>query len=1343
MDIFTCRLSQVVCLYVVKLVRIFVSILLLFLTATRVCAQEIPFYFRNYQVSDGLSGNAVGEIVQDKKGFMWFASRNGLNRFDGHTFRIFQNIAGDSLSIGSNSIFALYEDSAEKLWVGTHKGVYRYDPIADRFDAFRLIPAGEVLEIRGDRNGNIWVISDLALYRFHTRTGRVSRIDLGDGQPISLHVSPAGAVWVACNNGVVRRYRQDTGRFEAFNVGELSGIRDIYGATTLHAVGDSSLLIGTMKKVLLLNLVKKQVRNLTAAGQPGEDVQVHTIFQKSSREFWLGTESGLYILDLGSGNSQHIVREQFNRYSISDNIVNCILRDREGGIWITTQFGGTNYYSTQFNNFRKFFPKPGNSISGSIVHEITKDKYGHLWIGTEDAGLNRLDVRTGQFKAFVPDGRPGSISYHNLHGMVADGDELWVGTYEHGLDVIDLRTGRVIRHYNSSANPRSLSSNFIVTLYKTRAGDILAGTWMGLCRYDRATDDFTRLPFFNAQVQSIHEDAEGTIWAASYGGGVYYFNPKTQKQGHIRYSADHPDGLPDNYVNSIYQSSEKSIWLCTEHGLSRYNPETGKFRNYRKTDGLPDNQVFRVLEDDAKNFWITTSRGLAKLDGRTDRFTNFHTGNGLPTDQFNYNSSYKDSDGTLYFGTVAGMVGFKPAALLRNAFVPPVYITRLQVNNRDIDVRQEDAPLKQSVVYADELTLPYQSSSVSFDVAVLSYVIPEQNSYQYQLEGLSQEWLPFHSNSRRIQFSKLPPGEYTLKIRGANSDGLWNNRETRLRITILPPFWATGWAYLFYVVLVVSIIVVIFRYYFLALHEKNRRQIETIEMGKEREIYNAKIDFFTNVAHEIRTPLTLIKMPLDKLLVSRKSDPEMIESLNMIDKNTSRLIDLTNQLLDFRKAEANNYSLNFTKTDINDLLNDVFATFRPAAEQKQLQYKLELPRITLQAFVDEEACKKITSNLINNAIKYAESRVNVKLSPFNSDDLLFHIEFTNDGPLIGYNDRDRIFEPFYRAEGNSKEPGTGIGLPLARSLAELHKGTLELKRSEFDQNTFLLSIPIHQDYELDLNKEDHRGLSGSTGTNEAGQNAASPNKPNVLLVEDNTEILSYLGRELSQDYNIFRSGDGRHAIDLLQEENIHLVISDIMMPVMDGIALCREMKNDIRFSHIPIILLTAKNSISSRIEGLEVGADAYIEKPFSLDHLSAQITNLLQNRDIIKDYFARSPLTHIKGIAFSRADKDFLEQLNAIITEHIADSDLDVDMLSSKMNMSRPTLYRKIKGISDMTPNELINLSRLKKAAELLAEKNYKINEVADMVGYSVPTNFSRDFQKQFGVSPSGYVNGL
>ncbi|MCF0069388.1 response regulator [Dyadobacter sp. CY261] len=1321
--------------------RTFFSFLLLLLVLTGAHAQENPFYFRNYQVADGLSGNAVGKMVQDKKGFMWFASRNGLNRFDGHNFRIFQSMAGDSLSIGSNSIFALYEDVSEKLWVGTHKGVYRYDPVKDRFDAFRLIPPGEVLEIRGDRNGNIWIISDLRLYRYHLRTGRVAQIDLGGDQPVSLHVSQAGDVWVACNNGVVRHYQQNSGRFEVFDVGALSGVKGIYGSMTLQAVGDSALLVGTMKKVLLLNFAKKQARNLTAAGMPGEDVQVHTIFQKSDREFWLGTESGLYILDLISGHSQHIVREQFNRYSITDNIVNSILRDREGGIWITTQFGGINYYSGQFNNFRKFFPKPGNSIGGSIVHEITKDQHGQLWIGTEDAGLNRLDIQTGQFKTFLPDGRPGSISYHNLHGMVADGNELWVGTYEHGLDVLDLRTGRVIRHYNASADPRSLSSNFIVTLYKTRSGDILAGTWMGLCKYNRATNDFTRIPFFNAQVQSIHEDAAGTIWVASYGRGVSFFNPATLKQGHLTYQANQPNGLLDNYVNSLYQSSDKSIWLCTEHGLSRYNPETGKFRNYRITDGLPDNQVFRILEDDAGNFWISTSRGLAKLDGRTDRFTNFHMGNGLPTDQFNYNSSYKDSDGTLYFGTVAGMVGFKPAALLRNNFVPPVYITRLQVNNRDLDIRQKDAPLQQSIIYADELTLPYHSSSLSFDVAVLSYVIPDQNSYQYQLEGLSKEWVPFHG-SRSIHFSKLPPGDYTLKIRGANNDGLWSNRETRLRITILPAFWATGWAYLFYVALIVSIIVVIFRYYFLALHEKNRRQIETIERGKEREIYNAKIDFFTNVAHEIRTPLTLIKMPLDKLLVNKKSDPEMIESLNMIDKNTSRLIDLTNQLLDFRKAEANNYSLNFTKTDVNDLLSDVFGTFRPAAEQKQLQYKLELPRITLQAFVDEEACKKIVSNLVNNAIKYAESSVKIKLSPFNSDDLLFHIEFTNDGPLIEYHDRERIFEPFYRAEGNSKEQGTGIGLPLARSLAELHKGTLELKRSDLDQNTFLLSIPIHQDYELDLNKENDKDPPQAEDLNNA-RTSANPNKPNVLLVEDNTEILGYLGRELSLSYNIFRAGDGRQAIDLLQEENMHLVISDIMMPVMDGIALCREMKNDVRFSHIPIILLTAKNSVGSRIEGLEVGADAYIEKPFSLDHLSAQISNLLHNRDIIKDYFARSPLTHIKGIAFSRADKDFLEQLNTIITTHIADSDLDVDMLSSEMNMSRPTLYRKIKGISDMTPNELINLSRLKKAAELLAEKNYKINEVADMVGYSVPTNFSRDFQKQFGVSPSGYVNAL
>jgi len=1302
------------------------------------CAgQDVRYYFKSYKVSDGLSGNTTHDIIQDKKGFIWIASRNGLNRFDGNSFKIFRNKQGDSTSLGNDAISSLYEDEDEKLWIGTHKGVYIYNPLTERFTAFKLIRPSEIRMLRGDHDGGVWIISDYQLYRFDRNTGKIQSFGWA-GYTISIHVSQAGKVWIASGNGSIRCYNAKTGKFSEYNISKLTGGKEVFTNMVLHAVADSALLVGNMKRVWLFNYKTGEITTISEKTTQKDGIHVHAIIENNG-QFWLGSESGLFILDLKKHQIKQIQKEKYNPYSITDNIINGIFKDREDGIWISTQFGGVNYYSSEFNRFNKYFPLPSNSISGNLVHEICMDQYGKLWIGTEDAGLNQLDLKTGEFKSFLPDGKKGSIAYRNLHGLVADGDLLWIGTYEHGLDVMDLKTNKVIRHY-SRDSPRSFGSNFIVTLYKTREGDILVGTWSGLYKYNRDTDDFTRIEFFNTQIQSIHQDSQGTIWVASYGKGIFYFNPKTNKKGRIQYVAGKTNGLLDNYINSLFQSKNGDFWFCTEHGLSRYNDVTGKFQNYRIENGLLDNQVFRVLEDDKSNYWISTSRGLSMLDTKTGKFTNYTEANGLPSEQFNYNSSFKSKDGVLFFGTVAGMISFKPSSFVKNTYIPPVYITRIQANGQELSIGDKDSPLTGSPIQTGRIKLPYDRSSLSFDVAALSYVIPEMNSYKYQMVGLDNQWYSL-TNQRKISFSKLPPGHYVLRIQGSNNDHIWNTRETRLNIHIMPPWWASVWAYMFYITFVTTIVIILLRYYHLAVGEKSKREIEAIKIGKEREIYNAKIDFFTNVAHEIRTPLTLIKMPLDKLLSDQNINSETFANLNMINKNANRLIDLTNQLLDFRKAEANNFSLNFTKTDINELLSDVFTTFKPAAEQKKLSYKIELPRITLHAYVDIEACKKIISNLINNAVKYADSTVRVKLLSFSSDDLLFHIEFANDGLIIENENKDKIFEPFYRLKINQKQEGTGIGLPLARSLAELHKGKIELHHRNEQQNIFLLSLPIHQDYEMDL-KGNSEDISIELLNNETND-AADSGKPVILIVEDNVEILNYLSRELSVSYHIMRALDGEQAVEILEQENVHLVISDIMMPVMDGIELCRKIKNDVQFSHIPIIFLTAKNSINSKIEGLEVGADAYIEKPFSLEHLAAQITNLINNRNIIKEYFARSPLTHIKGIAFSTADKQFLEQLHAIIAERIADSNLDVDLLSSMMNMSRPTLYRKIKGISDMKPNELINLSRLKKAAELLAENKYKINEIADMVGYNIPTNFSRDFQKQFGITPSAYVSKL
>jgi signal transduction histidine kinase/DNA-binding response OmpR family regulator/streptogramin lyase len=1098
-----------------------------------------------------------------------------------------------------------------------------------------------------------------------------------------------------------------------------------------------------MSQAMLFNYKTNKISNIFSGRKDISDIHIHVIFHDNNGSYWLGTEAGLYIFNSQNGNTS-IVQKQFgNPYSITDNIISSIYKDAEGGIWIGTYFGGINYYSKQYNNFKKYFPEPGiNSLSGNIVHEICKDQYGHLWVGTEDAGLNRVDLQTSKIKHFLPGAAKGSITYRNIHGLIADGNELWIGTYEHGLDVMDLTTQKVIRHYNAAKNSTSFTSDFIVSLYKTKKGDILVGTWNGLFKYNRTANNFTAMPFFNAHIQSIHEDEYGTLWVSSYGSGVYYWNPVNNKKGHLTYQTGKSNGLINNYVNGLFEDSNKNLWCCTEGGLSEYNSQTRTITNYTVENGLPANQVFRMLEDHKGILWISTSKGLASFNPANKQFNNYHTANGLPTEQFNYNSSFKDMDGTMYFGTVKGMVSFKPAKFAQNKFIPPVYITGIQVNNQDIPIGNNKSILDQSITYINSIMLPYDRSNISLDVAALSYIIPEMNGYAYKMDGIDKSWTQL-KNNRKIYYTKLSPGEYTFRVKGANSEGIWNNHETKLLIKVLPPYWATIWAYLFYSAVVAGVVLIIFRYYHLAVTEKNKRRIEAMEINTEREIYNAKIEFFTNIAHEIRTPLTLIKMPLDKLINKDTSDPETTESLNMMKKNTNRLIDLTNQLLDFRKAETNKFSLNFSKTDINELLKDVYSVFHSSAEQKNLVFKLELPRITLQAYVDGEALKKILSNLFNNAIKYAGHSVIIKLLPFSSEDQLFNIEIKNDGYVIPAEYKDKVFEPFYRIKETEKEAGTGIGLPLARSLTQLHKGSLELKTSIDGFNIFLLSLPIHQEKEIHFGENELDEIINSTEDESTSADNADHSKPAVLIVEDNKEILNYIQKELTAKYRVLKAYNGQEALYQLQTENIQLVISDIMMPVMDGIQLCKLMKTDIQYSHVPVILLTAKNSLNSKIEGLEVGADAYIEKPFAFEHLVAQMNNLLTNRNMMKEYFARSPLTHIKGIAVSKADTDFLERLNKVIYDNITDMDLDVEQLSGMMNMSRPTLYRKIKGISDLSPNELINLTRLKKGAELLAEGGYKINEVANMIGYSLPTNFSRDFQRQFGVSPSNYLSTL
>jgi len=1310
------------------MVKVNTSILILLLLPNFLFSQ---IYFKHYQVDDGLSSNTITSIHQDRNGFIWLGTRNGLNRFDGNHFKVFKNDKNDSLSIGSHSINTICEDNNGGLWIGTYDGIYLYDYATE---GFKLISDDYpfVQDFLPDAENNIWFLSGQKLYLLNPQNFSIKEIHTKPENVVSLNLNrQKNELWIADPHGIISKLNLNGEFIESYNSTAINKGNPVNTIRKIYNINDTIALLGTMNNLYYFNKKEKTLKPLL----PGENsYQIHTILHDKNQQYWLGTETGLYILDLEKENVIAVKKEYGNQYALSDNVVYSLHKDREGGIWVGSFSGGINYYSPELNHFVKYYPNAGkNHISGNIVHEICEDDFGNIWIGTEDGGINQLNKATGKIKSFLPGKGSGKISYQNIHGLIAAGNELWIGTYEHGLDVMDIRTGKVIRHYNTNTKPGTLNGNFIVSLHKTPDNRILIGTWNGLSTYDRQNDRFITDSFFTIPIQSMITDHLGVLWVASYGEGVYWRNTKTGEKGKIKNDPGKTGGLISNFVNNVYQDSKNDIWFCTESGLVQMDYGTKKMKVI-KTGDLSDYQVFRIIEDNFNKYWITTSKGLIYYDPVKENAKVFTTVDGLITEQFNYNSAYKDSEGRIYFGSVKGMISFQPEDFKESDFQAPVYITGMKINNTNFNRSTNTFPKYASLLATQSIVLPYDSSNISFDVACLSFITPEKNEYLYKMEGIDSDWIHL-KNNRSIYYTKLPPGNYTFTIKGGRSVETGKISTASINLKILPPWYLSKIAYLIYFLIAGSIIYLILRYYNLAVNEKNKRKFETLERAKEREVHHAKIEFFTHIAHEIRTPLTLIKLPLDKLNSELNGNHLFQENLNMMKKNTQRLIELTDQLLDFRKAETEKFRLNFIKTDINNIIKETYDEFRPAAEQRNLSMQLDMPRISLFAFVDPEAFRKIISNLINNAIKYADKKIVVKLYPFNSDAENFEAGVISDGLQIHDNQKERIFEPFYRIKETDKQPGTGIGLSLARSLAELHNGRLELKNNEPGLNKFILSIPIHQEDEIILEKEEVRELTEIIKNEEE-----TDNKIKILIVEDQKEIVNFLRQELKEEFGIYSAYNGKEALEILEKENIQLIISDIMMPEMDGIELTRKIKRDLQYSHIPVVLLTARTTLDSKIEGLEAGADAYIEKPFSLEHLTAQINNLLANRLMIREYFSKSSAAPIKGVSMSDADKEFIETLYKNIHDNLMDTSLDVDSLSRMMNMSRSTFYRKVKSISDLTPNELIMVSRLKKAAEMLLEDKYIIKEVVMMVGYSNNSNFSRDFSKQFGMSPSQFI---
>lgn len=880
-----------------------------------------PYYFSHYQVENGLSNNAVLSIIQDHLGFMWFGTRDGLNRFDGLTFKIFRSDSTNKKSLGSNAINCLYEDGKQHIWAGTEKGLFIFDETTESFTKLKVSGNGSILSVKvqGD---DVYFITLFTLYKVNQKTGAVQPYKAGK-EITTYCVQKDGSLWVSTSDGVIKKYNSATKTFDRqYDVFSKSPYAVSKWIESIYDAGDGLFLIGTSNQGLkLLNINTGEYKDILTLNTDKTDIIVRDILAVNPHEYWIATQSGIFILNPQTSGYISLVKQYNDPYSLSDNIVHTLCKDKEGNIWAGTYFGGINYYSVQGAMFKKYFPKVGaNSISGNAVREIHADKEGKLWIGTEDAGLNKFDPETGQFINFNPETNKQSVSYSNIHSLLADGDKIWAGTYLHGLDVLDRGTGKRIAHYNTTN--AVIGSNFIYCLYKTREGKIIAGTDKGLFSYEPATNNFkliTAVPayFFRA----ICETADGTIWTGTYGDGIYFYNEKTGAKGHFTFEANN-QGLPTNIVNSIYLDSKSQLWFATEGGLCKYNAELKKIVPLSVKDGFPTGVVTSsILEDAAHNLWISTTRGLVCFSPSTKTSKIYTKAHGLLTDQFNYSSAYRDDKGRMYFGSVKGLVSFNPDSLQKNTFSPPVYITGFQVYNKELEIGEDkNAPLQQSITHTNKLTLTYNQSSFSIDFAALSFRAPAMIHYAYKMEGLEKDWTYLTTN-RKVYFTELAAGTYTFVVKTFNDDGLQGNH-ARLTIVVLPPFWKTWWAYTLYAFGFLAVVYLIIQYFVTRSRERNRRKLEKLAYEKEKENYEDKINFFANVAHEIRTPLTLIQGPMENIMDRVDEVPAVKKSVQIMSRNTDRLIHLTNQLLDFRKVEMNGFRLSFCQTDISALLLD-------------------------------------------------------------------------------------------------------------------------------------------------------------------------------------------------------------------------------------------------------------------------------------------------------------------------------------------------------------------------------------------------------------------------------------
>ena len=1280
-------------------------------------AQNHHTSFRNFSTDDGLPDNSVRAIFQDSDGLIWLCTREGICMYDGLHFKPLEDASCDILD---GLAMSLAEDPQHRLWFITTRGIGFHDLTTGETRTVHRNTSGGLVgaaDIAVDRNGYVWFANE-DIFCWDP-----SREILMDYSPSALFRSNTveadsnGSIWFLSTAGDLYRFNTINNGFERIHRGD--GER--FSRQDIVSDGAGHILSSSPGGIVLRTDI---MTNATTSLYRIDSGEIRCIVPERGGRCWLGTDHGIVLVD---GNRRQVfTHDRQDPDSIAGEDIWSMLLDRQGNLWAGMFYNGLSLHRNPRNLVsRHLGRRSGGDLPGDMIRPVVAVDDSHILAGAEDGGLSLLNLADDTIEDLTFPG-PGGAPV-NVQGLCLDGDQLWIATFGNGVYRMDFPSRKLVKSY--------LTDLSAATVTGTRSGDIYLGTTSGLYRYDRTADRFQSCPEFGSSfIHALYEDSRGNLWVGTYGNGVW-----TGKDGQYKHITlnDKEFGLSSDYITSIREDSRHRLWVLTETGgacfagLDEIASGTFRFRSLSRRNGLPSSIASCIQEDLDQVLWLTTTHGIVKLDPDDLSIREiYQEEHGDTMNQFSYGSACSTSSGRLFFGTSRGLVGFTPAERT-NRQPLKLFITEISANGPGgpFSVTQEG----KSTLHTEKIRLRYKDlSSLTIRYAAPDFQSSRTGMFQTVLAGKRRSIQSFTS-SGETTYTDLAPGKYQFRVNGV---GARREAFRALDIEIRPPLYRSIAAFILYALVALLILGILARQWDHIRQMRMSRQVEKLQAEQEKELYDAKINFFTNITHEIRTPLSLIKMPLDKIISSGNYTESNRQELLTMQANAERLLNLINQLLDLRKMEKMEVKPVFVSNDLCALVRKTCGRFTAMAKDQHINLESILPDKPFPVECAGEMIEKILGNLLSNAFKYGNGHVRVAIEPVPDQDRV-RVRVDSDGNRIEEWDAERIFEKFYQTGTARQGHGTGLGLPFARSLAALHGGTLTLDRSVPDYNSFVLELPLHQETAVEI------PTGHEKEENEEVPVAIDNLLHTILVVEDDPDMRGYLAKELSEEYNVLVAANGEDALQLVEKQRIDLVVSDIMMPGIDGVALCNRIKSTTEYCHIPVILMTAAVGMETRIETLQAGADGYIEKPFAIELLLANIANLFKNREIANRQFTQSPLTHFNSMVTGGMDQEFMERLHDIVMKHLAEPDLNIETLTTELGTSKSTLYRKVTANTGLNINEYIRVSRLKKAAEMLSSQKYRISEVAYMTGFSSPSYFATCFQKQFNVSPSAFVKGL